>query len=127
MLGEMMIEIESRERKRPSTENLLAVSQRPVFPFLILRLEKTRAGATPPTILRLKIREELYNYFTKIFGTDELMLYHDPQNGKVELWTPSMHLSFEAMEELGLMSSKTTWVQKARPMLKKTLSKIPQE
>ncbi len=49
------------------------------------------------------------------------------QTGKIELWSPNMHLTMEAMEELGLMSTKATWLQEARNKMKRIIPKIPEE
>ena len=116
------MEIGLRKTREPKTGSLLAIGQRPVFPVAVLRFEKIRKGSTEPTFLRFKVGQELYDYVTKVFGTDELVLYLDPENAKIELWTPGMHMTFEAMEEVGLMGSKAKWVENARSFLKKTLS-----
>lgn len=118
-----MLEVKRRTTK-PSTGGLLSIAERPVYPFLILRLEKTRKGQKSPTVVRLKVDAELYNYLTRVYGTDELITYLDPRNGKIEVWTPGMHLNFEAMEELGLMAPAREWLERARPFLKQTVSKI---
>jgi len=115
--------IMSKETGKPRTGQLLSIAERPVYPFIMLRLEKLKKGATAPTIVDLKVDDETYEYLTKTFGTNELIVYLDPGNGKTEVWTPGMHLTFEAMQELGLMDSANIWLQKARPFLRKTLSK----
>lgn len=117
------MEIVPKKTEKPLTGSLLSIAQRPVYPFVMLRLEKTRKGATAPTILRLKVDDEVYEYLTKVFGTNELVIYLDPRNGKMEVWTPGMHLTFEAMEELGLMTPASEWLEGARPFLRETLSK----
>lgn len=121
-----MSEIELKKTERPLTGGLLSIAERPVYPFFMLRLEKTRRGQTSPTIVSLKTDEKVYDYLTKVFGTNELIVYLDPGNGKMEVWTPGMHLTFEAMEELGLMESVGKWLQKARPFLNEAVSKVTQ-
>lgn len=106
----------------PKTGRLLVIAQRRVFPFILLRLRRGRKGATAPSVVDLKVDDEVYEYLTSTFGTDELIMYLDPANGKTEVWTPAMHSTFELMRELGLMESGNTWIQKARPFLKKTLT-----
>lgn len=119
-----MIEIEPRKTAKPSTGKLLSIAERGVYPLFVLRLAKTKKGQTSPTFIDLKVDDKTYDYLTNVYGTDELITYLDPGNGKIEVWTPGMHLTFEAMEELGLMESKEKWLQKARPFINKTVSKI---
>lgn len=121
-----MLEIKPKKAAKPSTGGLLSIAGRPVYPFVMLRLGRTKKGQTSPTIFNLKVDDEIYDYLTKVFGTNELIAYLDPGNGKIEVWTPSMHLTFEAMEELGLMESVGKWLQKARPFLNRTMSEVTQ-
>jgi len=115
------MEIVTKKKAKPLTGSLLAIAHRAIYPFLMLKLEKIKKGTTPPTILRVKVDDESYNYLTKAYGTDELIVYLNPGNGKMEVWTPGMHSAFRAMEELGLMKSTREWLQKARPFLKRML------
>lgn len=124
--GDIMLEIKSKKATKPSTGGLLSIAGRPVYPFFLLRLGRTKKGQTSPTVVNLKVDGDIYDYLTKAFGTNELIVYLDPSNGKIEAWTPGMHLTFEAMEELGLMEPAGKWLEKARPFLNKTLSQVTQ-
>lgn len=107
---------------KPLTENLLAMSRRPVFPFFKMKIERTTKDT--PIIQRLKVSPDLYDFLVKIYGTNELMFYLDMLNGKIECWTPSMHLTFEAMEKFQLMSPSNKWVKDAKKFILKARSEI---
>jgi len=115
------------ESIKPSTERLLSMAHRPVFPLFNLKLESSTKQT--PVIQRLKVSPVLYDFLVKVYGTNELTFYFDTMNGKIECWTPSMHVTFKAMHELGLMPSTKEWVQEAKGHLEDTVShvKTPQK
>jgi len=119
-----MLEIKPEKAGKPSTGRLLSIAERPVYPFFLLRLGRAKRGQTSPTVIDFKVDDKIYDYLTKVFGTNELIVYLDPGNGKIEAWTPGMHLTFEAMEELGLIEPAGKWLQKARPFLDKIMSQL---
>lgn len=118
------MEIETGRQRKPNTGSLLGIATKPVYPWFIIKLEKTRKGQNPRATVRIRAEPEIVNYIKKAYGTDELLVYMDPTNGKIDVWTPSMHQTFEAMEQMELMNSKEEWVINARPLLEKILSKM---
>jgi len=109
--------------KRPRTDALLDIASRPVFPFLVIKLKKA-GGSIAPSHIELRVPNEVYDYFQRVFGTDELLLYFDPQAAEVRIWSPDMHLTFDILEKKGFFPSKVDWVKEAREYLIRFLSRV---
>jgi len=109
--------------RRPRTDVLLDIASKPVFPFLVIRLKRADSSGVPSHI-DLRVPNEVYDYFQRVFGTDELLLYFDPQSAELRVWSPDMHLAFDILERKGIFPRKVDWVEKAREYLIRFLSRV---
>jgi len=111
------------EEKRVDTTQLLATATRPVFPFFILKIEERKEAGAPASIA-VEVDKAIREYLVKAYGSNEIVCYLDPTNAQIQAWTPSMHLSFELMNEFGLMSDVKTWLINARPFLESIMKLV---
>lgn len=72
----------------------------------------------------MRVPNEVYDYFQRVFGTDELLLYLDPQSAELRAWSPDMHLAFDILKEKGVFPHKVEWVEKAREYLIRLLLRV---
>jgi len=101
--------------------DLMDMAKNPIFPVCVLKLKKQAKPSVKA--IEVEIGSALYDFLTKIYGTDEIILYCDLRAARIGSFSADMQISYDILRKLGFLTKPENWVKRARPYIEKVVKR----
>ena len=114
--------VTERLKELPSQSiDMMDMAKGPIFPICALKLKKkTKPGVK---VTEVEIGSAFYDFLSKIYGTDEIILYCDLRGVSIGSFSPDMQISYDILQKLGLVTKAENWAKRAEPYIEKTVKR----